>query len=436
MNVNDANALLLEGNAGTPGLFPHLDTLHQSPFIFKVNFGLEQLPEEGGVLLIRGPRQYGKSTWLEMELKKTILNHGPGSAFYLNGDALGDREDLADSIRAIIPMFRSDAGVNRLFIDEITAVKDWQRALKTLLDSGELRDILVVSTGSRAADLRHGAERLPGRKGKLARTSYYFTPISYREFHRVCSDALGENLLPAYLISGGSPIALGEIASHGRLPEYVPELVRDWIYGEAAASGRSRISLVAVMETLFRRGGTPIGQAKLAREAGLANNTVAAGYVELLSDLLCLAYGHAWDPDRRVRIMRKPCKFHFINLLAAVAWHPSRLRGPGDFNNLTPEDQGTWREWVVAQELWRRAAIQGAEMPEMQIFWQGGDHEIDFVLDPSHFLEVKRGKVQPFEFTWFPKAFPKGHLTIINKSRFETDKIKGVTLEDFLLEKP
>lgn len=83
-------------------------------------------------------------------------------------------------------------------------------------------------------------------------------------------------------------------------------MVRDWIYGEAAAAGRSRVSLIAVLETLYLRGGTPLGQAKLARESGLANNTVASGYVELLMDLLCLSYGHAWDPQKRVRLMRKP----------------------------------------------------------------------------------------------------------------------------------
>jgi predicted AAA+ superfamily ATPase len=238
------------------------------------------------------------------------------------------------------------------------------------------------------------------------------------------------------VISGGSPIALGELAANGRLPEYIPELVRDWIYGEAAASGRSRVFLVAVFEALFRRGGTPLGQAKLAREAGLANNTVAAGYAELLTDLLCLAYGHAWDAERRVRIMRKPCKYHFINLLAAVAWHPSRLRSPEDYLSMEAEEQGKWIEWLVAQELWRRDAIQGKEMPEMQVFWQGGNHELDFVLEGNQYLEVKRGKVQPFELAWFPKSFPKGRLTVINPHRFEAEKIRGVTLEDFLLETP
>jgi predicted AAA+ superfamily ATPase len=436
MDVNTINSLLLEGRVDVPGLFPHLDSLAQTPFRFEMHFGLEDLPQEGGTLLIRGPRQYGKSTWLEMELRKSVREFGPGSAIYLNGDALSDRDSLTETLRSLIPMFRSAAPVKRIFIDEITAVKDWQRSLKTLLDAGELRDVLIVSTGSRAADLRHGAERLPGRKGKLGRTNYYFTPVSFREFKRVCQDSLGHRLLAAYIVSGGSPVALAELASVGRLPEYVPEMVRDWIYGEAAAAGRARVSLIAVLETLFLRGGTPLGQAKLARDSGLANNTVAAGYIELLTDLLCLSYGHAWDPQKRVRLMRKPAKFHFINLLAAVAWHPSRIRSPEDFLRMAPEEQGKWLEWMAAQEIWRRSAIAGNEMPEMQTFWQGNGNEVDFVLGEDRFLEVKRGKAQPLEFAWFPRVFPKGDLTVINAGRFESGRIRGITMEDFLLEAP
>lgn len=434
MDVRAVNAHLLEGSVDIVGLFPHLDDLDQSPYRFKIDFGLDALPQEGGVLLIRGPRQYGKSTWLEMELRETVRAFGPGSAFYLNGDALADRENLADALRTVLPLFRPGSKVKRIFIDEITAVKNWQRALKTLLDAGELKDVLIISTGSRAADLRHGAERLPGRKGKLDRTDYYFTPVGYAEFKRVCGTQLGSGLLPAYIISGGSPIALRELAANGRLSEYVPEMVRDWIHGETAASGRSRISLLAVLQTLFRRGGTPLGQAKLAKESGLANNTVAAGYVELLTDLLCLSYGHAWDPQDRVRLMRKPSKFHFINLLAAVAWHPARIRSAADFLALAPEDQGMWMEWLVAQELWRRSAIAGDENPEMQIFWQSKEHELDFVTGENRFLEVKRGKAQPLDFAWFSRIFPKGNLTVITSEPFEAGRIRGITLEDFLLQ--
>ena len=62
-------------------------------------------------------------------------------------------------MRELVPLFHSGSRVRRLFIDEITAIGDWETALKVLSDAGELRRILVVTTGSWAADLRHGSER-------------------------------------------------------------------------------------------------------------------------------------------------------------------------------------------------------------------------------------------------------------------------------------
>lgn len=253
--------------------------------VFRPDFGLDELPEEPGVLLIRRPRQYGKSTWLEDQLRSTIASAGPGSAFYLNGDQLTDVEALVAAVRELVPWFRKDAPVRRLFIDEITAVDHWEKGLKQLLDAGELRGVLVVTTGSSATDLRRGAERLPGRKGRLARTNYLFTPISFAEFERVCGARFGEQAAVAYLLSGGCPVAAAELARNGRLPEYVIEMVRDWVLGECAASGRARGSLLAVWDVVTVRGGSPIGQALLAREAGLANNTVAAGYLDSASAL-------------------------------------------------------------------------------------------------------------------------------------------------------
>jgi uncharacterized protein len=135
---------------------------------------------------------------------------------------------------------------------------------------------LVVTTGSRATDLRRASERLPGRKGRLARTSYVFLPVGYSEFLRAGGASLGtDRALAAYLISGGSPIACSELIRTGRIPEWVIEVVRDRIQGEIARSGRNRSALLAVMRELHRHGGTPVGQTKLAKEAGLANNTVA-----------------------------------------------------------------------------------------------------------------------------------------------------------------
>jgi len=292
--------------------------------------------------------------------------------------------------------------------------------------------VLVVTTGSKAADLRRGSERLPGRKGRLDRTAYLFTPIAYVEFLRAAGESLGDRTLPAYLLSGGAPVACAEVAATGRLPEYVLATARDWVYGEAAAAGRSRASVLAVLQCLHRFGGTPVGQAKVAREAGLANNTVAAGYIELLSDLQCVGQALAWDPSRRIRLRRRPAKFPFINLLVAVASDPSSPRTPAEIEALPPEAQGRLREWLVAQELWRRAAIRGDETPEEMAYFQAGEHEIDFVVGRDEFVEVKGGGAGPSEFAWFARAFPRGRLTVISRQPFETRQIRGVTLESFL----
>ncbi|HEX5050569.1 MAG TPA: AAA family ATPase [Planctomycetota bacterium] len=432
MNVREMNECLRAGVLDAAGLFPHLDELARAAFVFRPDFGLPELPRAPGVLLVRGPRQYGKSTWLEGELRATVIAAGPASAFYLNGDQLADVDGLVNAVRELTAWFRRDAPMRRLFIDEVTAVVGWEKGLKQLLDAGELREVLIVTTGSRATDLRRGAERLPGRKGKLARTTYLFTPVPFAEFERVCGARFGEHAAIAYLLSGGCPVAAAELAMHGRLPEYVVEMVRDWVLGECAASGRARGSLLAVWQALLARGGTAVGQAALARAAGLANNTVAAGFLELLGDLMCVGTALAWDESRRVAVRRRPAKFPPINLLAAVAFDDNRLRSVEDFTALPPEVQGRWWEWLVAQEIWRRAARRGDDVPEELHFWASSEREIDYVVRPDLLLEVKRGAASALEFGWFPRTFPQARLWIAGRERFDADRIRGLTIADLL----
>jgi uncharacterized protein len=436
VNVDQVNTALLEGNLDLPGLFPRLETLAEAPAVFRVELGLESLPTEPGVILVRGARQYGKSTWLEGQIRDTIREHGPGSALFLDGDYLRDADHLAHEVARVASSFRAQAPVRRLFIDEITAVTHWERGLKRVLDRGELRRVLVITTGSRASDLRRGAERLPGRKGRLARTTYVFGPISYAEFLRAGGRSLGAQALDAYLLSGGSPVACGELVRSGTLSEWVIETVRDWIQGECARSGRSHAYLLAVMEQLHRFAGTPVGQTKLAREANLANNTVAAGWIEMLADLMCVGTSHAWDASTRRPLPRKEAKFPFVNLLAAAAWAPEVPRRPADLAALDRPQLGAWHEWAVAQELFRRRAIAGVADPERIPYWRGGGHELDFVTAPRAFVEVKLGRASALDLAWFPRTFPKSRLIVVCSTPFESDTIRGVTLDAFLRDSP
>jgi len=433
MNNKQINQSLIDGML-IKGVLPHLDSLQEVAFIFKASFGLEKLPIEPGVIFIRGPRQYGKSTWLEQQIALTIKEFGGGSALYVNGDEISDHNELTEEIRMLLQLFATNASVKRLFIDEITAITDWQKSIKRLLDAGELKDILLVTTGSKAQDLRRGVERLPGRKGKLTRTNYIFTPISYREFKNKCGDVFKDDCLWAYILSGGSPVAINALAQTGRIPEYITSIVSDWILGEFAATGRSRTHLLVVLQSLYKMAGTPIGQAKLARESGLANNTVAQGYIELLADLMVLIPAFPFDISKNLSMFRKPCKYQFVNLLTALTWHPKKPRTIHELKGWSNE-LGALFEWTVSQEIWRQLCIhQSDELPEYLDFWQSADHEIDFIFpDKNLYLEVKVGENHATNFIWFLKTIKHAPLTVIGKNRFDTEGIKGITLEDFLL---
>ena len=434
MNVSVINKCLSDGNLEEQGLFPHLEELANQQYIFTPEFGLSSLPREPGVIIIRGARQYGKSTWLERELKNTVEDFGPGSAFYLNGDEIKNSDHLSSAIMELIPLLSVKAEVKRLFIDEITAIKDWEKSIKRLADAGDIKNILLITTGSSAGDLRRGSERLPGRVGKLDRHTYIFLPVSYKEFKRVCGDDLKNKTFISYLISGGSPIACNELASKNRIPEYVITMAKDWIYGEFYRAKHNRDSLLAIMDALFKFGGTPLGQAKLARESGLANNTVAANNLEILRDNLCMMPSYCWDSQKDILVSRKPAKFHFINMLVALSWYKTRVRTVEDFCNLTDEEQGKFYEWFVAQEIWRREQINQAELIDHSLYWQSKDHEIDFVTSDRQFFEVKKGSSSVMDFSWFPKVFQHKKLNVINQKSFLAESIVGVTFEDWLLE--
>lgn len=429
------NQHLAMGLFQMPGVLPHLAGLQELAFVFEQAFGLPKLPTEPGVILIRGPRQYGKSTWLEQQIALTITQFGKQTALYLNGDEIQDHTQLLNDIRMLIQLFTTKVKVKRLFIDEITAIPDWEKSVKRLIDGGELKDILLVTTGSKASDLRRGFERLPGRKGKLERTNYIFTPISYRTFKDKCGSLFKEDTIFAYILTGGSSIGANALATTGKLPEYVVSIIIDWILGEFAVHQRSRAHVMAILQSLYRMAGTPIGQAKLARESGLSNNTVAQGYMELFADLMTIIPAYAYDPDKKISIFRKPCKYHFINLLMAMCWHPKKPRTIEELKQLGP-DLGPIFEWTVAQEIWRKLCIEGREaLPDHLHFWQSSEHEVDFVLpEQSTYIEVKSGAYLPNNFIWFLKCFNKQTLTVINQNSFDSQRIMGMTLEDFLLQ--
>ena len=148
MNVRQINELLLKGEIDREEMWPRITEYEAKAAAFSFEFGLRELPKEPGLIIVRGPRQYGKSTWLDMNLRWSAQEFGKGSSYYLNGDELMTAEALVSEMVHLHAAYHPDAKVKRLFIDEITAIPEWEKAVKRLLDQGLFRDVLIITTGS------------------------------------------------------------------------------------------------------------------------------------------------------------------------------------------------------------------------------------------------------------------------------------------------
>jgi predicted AAA+ superfamily ATPase len=166
----------------------------------------------------------------------------------------------------------------------------------------------------------------------------------------------------------------------------------------------------------------------------MANNTVAHGYLDLLGDLLVSGASEPWGPARKVRISRKASKYPFVNSLVANTWSTTRHTTPASLERSTGEEKGVWWEWAVAAELFRRAAKEGHPSPLQSLFWRSERQEIDFVRPGRPWIEVKAGHASPFEFDWFVRSYSREKLLVISPDRFDGTAVRGVTLEDFLLD--
>ncbi len=70
MDAFEVNQHLARGDTAQRGVLPKLDELAGESFVFKHDFGLDALPTESGVILIRGPRQYGKSVFIGLRARR------------------------------------------------------------------------------------------------------------------------------------------------------------------------------------------------------------------------------------------------------------------------------------------------------------------------------------------------------------------------------
>jgi len=390
----------------------HIRQLADSPFTWRPAAKDAISPDAEAVYVVRGPRQVGKSTLLKCRIQALLSERVRARDLcYLDCERAGVRS--AQELASMIEAFTSFAGVGRdggdrngerlrhLLLDEVTYVPDWARGVKIAADSGHLRQLCVVATGSNAVDLSIGGERLPGRRGRVDTPDVTMLPMSFREFaaatSRIECSAFSweparwqevvtqaslipdevDHLFAQYLICGGLPAAVREQINTRRVPEFVFRQFVDAFLGQVIQRGRRESVLRDLVAWFVNRRENPFDWASASRETGAGKQDTVREYIEDLerSFLWRIVYRTRGlgSPGRQPRA---PRRLYYLDPLLFHAFRAWSL-GYGDTWTTAAQlcDDPARRGYLVETVL----SAQLARSADRLLYHRNGG-EIDFVL--------------------------------------------------------
>jgi uncharacterized protein len=443
---------------------PHLQALEEQPLVFPTDPLADVDLERKGTYIIRGPRQVGKSTDLKRLIGDRMATFGsPRDVIYLALDLIEDQDhrELYTSVTRAKDLAGSSEG-GLLLLDEVTGVRRWQTAIKSLWDDGVIREDAVLCTGSSAIDLRRGAsERLPGRRGRG--DDILVLPQSLSTVARALDDTVPESpqlaladlvtdegrdllrsmqpylpslgrALERYVVFGGLPAAIAELLAGEAEPSRdVKRVVHDSLVKEIAKRGASIPASHALLERVVRSLSSKTNWTRIAEEmGGIAlgrrsrqgrhpHHATVREYLELLADGYFLVILYFWRAGAHSNSISNDKKLYFFDpLLHTVA----RDYAPG-----LPFDQNAAVENVLATHLLRRyepkeQLLETPAEPQGLHVWATSSGEIDFICGPwadRAALEAKYGKVRRRIGANVAKAHPGRPAVVASKDELLLD---------------
>ncbi len=414
---------------------------------------LHEMPlDKNSILTLRGPRRIGKTTLVKLLIKRLLLEEKVAreNIFFFPCDTVRDFKELEEILVSYLHFIRPKSEKHLyLFLDEISFVREWQRVIKSLVDSGRLKNALVLITGSSVLDLRFSAERLPGRRGEIYPWDMTFLPLTFNQFvhlvkhelffvsHQLSSPPLAHfrKLFTDYLLCGGFPVTINEYLSKGYIATELYEIFTAWIEGDLHRVGKSENTAYQIVRRLFTHLSSTVSFFKLSRESGIASHTTVEEYLDILEKMFVLFRLSYFSLEQRQVFFRKPSKFYFtdpfiLNCLRAKVegFHQNSFTHSRNYVN-NDRTRPALVENVAGAFLHREFSSL--------YFGHGRDEkEIDFVGHREgtySFYEVKyQEKVRPGEFAWVKKIPGESPLTVLSKSDYHEDGLTLVPAEIFL----
>ena len=368
--------------------------------------GFMRLVKETSVnraLVLMGPRRVGKTIMLTQAVQKLIDDGiAPNRIFYVSVDT---PTYTGLSLEKLLTLFLELHGHDRrdrvyVLYDEIQYHPDWERHLKSLVDS--YPEFRFIASGSAAAALR-----MKSRESGAGRfTDFPLPPLYFAEFLRFRGledslidleslkvkdmDALNHAFID-YLNFGGFPEAVLNPVVQADMDRFVAEdivdkvLLRDLpsLYGIADTQELKRL-----FTTLAYNTGSEMTYEGLSQASGVAKNTLRR-YLDYLEAAFLIRRLHRLDQNAKRFRRVTHFKVYLTNPCIRAA-----LFGPIDSTN---DAMGRMAETAVISQL-----VQSGT-PGTYFYGRWKTGEIDLIaLDP-----LKQNPIMAAEIKWSDRAFDR-----------------------------
>jgi len=354
-----------------------------------------------------GPRQVGKTTLVKLVIHELLAKLDPNAVFYYSCDELVDYIELGEVLDSYLDSANArGVPVPYIFLDEVTLVEDWWRAVKSRIDDGSLKRAVVTVTGSASIEVAKGREAFPGRSG--GGVDITLMPLSFASYvealarlplmkgkgvvgaleasraNRVYGERLSK-LFRGFVASGGFPAALKDYAKYGKVSEDTRRSLLDWLRVDWSRAGRSDGYMKEVLGFILWSRCSPVSWLGVAKNTSIGSPNTAQAYIETLENLLVAKVLEHVDASGMVQ-HRKNRKIHFTDPLLYHVFSGY---------SSTPVDEPCLVEATVAVHLGRSAPVY---------YWRNSG-EVDVVV-------VDNGVQTGVEVKWgyHPSSKPR-HLT-------------------------
>lgn len=374
------------------------------------------------IYTLRGPRQVGKTTAIKILINDLLQDKGilKEQVMYYSCDNIDDYKELIELLETYLDHIRK-LNLHKkklyIFLDEVTSVRDWQRGIKYLVDAGKLSQAGMVLTGSNAADLRKGMERLPGRRGKTGRPDKIMLPLTFREYVSLINpdlfarftekladgiDIFSLNqtyfkkmlsmqphldelaiLYEQFLITGGFITAINAYFPEHEIGYSVYELYQQWLRGDISKAGRNERTARQIINELITIGVSAFGWETIAKKIGVASHKTVSEYMETMEDSFVLKTLYQIDINTRRPRIKKLKKAYFLDSFifwSLWGWVDNWLVYSDNVSrSLASADmKARLTEQVIANELFHR--FDRTDWLNSRVFFWKNGGEIDFIV--------------------------------------------------------